>query len=129
MSETEGDGETEGYVPDENPPETVEISLYIPEHQLEIWSEHADELGMNRSEFIRAMVQAGRRDFTVSPGPSEDAVRDDILQLLEEHGELDHSEIVQHLVDEIEADVGDAIVELQRQNDIRYARDGFVAFE
>lgn len=36
---------------------------YIPAYQKEEWKEHADELGMSQSEFIRCMVQAGRKVF------------------------------------------------------------------
>lgn len=41
---------------------------YIPEQQKEKWDGHADELGMSQSEFIRCMVQAGRRLYKQDGG-------------------------------------------------------------
>ncbi|MFB6253718.1 MAG: DUF5805 domain-containing protein [Halobacteriaceae archaeon] len=41
----------------------VVVKTYVPPHQKDTWKEHADELDMSQSEFIRSMVQAGRRDF------------------------------------------------------------------
>lgn len=40
------------------------VQTYVPAYQRDRWDEHATELGMNRSEFVRTMVQAGRRGFT-----------------------------------------------------------------
>lgn len=39
------------------------VQTYIPEYQRDEWDAHAERLDMNRSEFIRTMVQAGRRGF------------------------------------------------------------------
>ena len=41
----------------------VTINTYVPEYQRDLWKQHAELLDMNLSEFVRAMVQAGRRDF------------------------------------------------------------------
>lgn len=45
-------------------------TTYLPEYQKRIWTEHADHLDMTQSEFIRTMVQAGRRGF--DPGRADD---------------------------------------------------------
>ena len=45
----------------------VVVQAYIPAYQREAWDEHADVLGMTRSEFVRTMVQAGRRGFGGDP--------------------------------------------------------------
>ena len=42
------------------------VKTYVPAYQRDEWDEHADELDMSRSEFVRTMVQAGRRGF--NPG-------------------------------------------------------------
>jgi len=39
------------------------VKTYVPEDQKAIWQDHADDLGMSQSEFVRTMVQAGRRGF------------------------------------------------------------------
>ncbi|ELZ81435.1 hypothetical protein C455_04561 [Haloferax larsenii JCM 13917] len=41
------------------------VQTYVPSHQKDIWKEHADQLGMSQSEFVRTMVQAGRANFDV----------------------------------------------------------------
>lgn len=46
--------------PDE---QRASVRTYVPAYQKEAWAEHADELEMSVSEFVRTMVQAGRRGF------------------------------------------------------------------
>ncbi len=48
------------------------VKTYVPAEQKTTWQEHADELGMSQSEFVRTMVQAGRRGFTLSDGNVSD---------------------------------------------------------
>jgi len=43
--------------------ERVTVRTYLPAYQREEWDDHAEELGMSRSEFVKTMVQAGRRVF------------------------------------------------------------------
>ena len=54
--------------------DTVRTSVrtYLPEYQKAKWEEHAEELGMSRSEFVRTMVQAGRRGFLEGGSPPSD---------------------------------------------------------
>ncbi|MFC6728654.1 DUF5805 domain-containing protein [Natronoarchaeum mannanilyticum] len=40
------------------------VKTYVPTYQKRLWADHADELGMSQSEFVRTMVQAGRSDFS-----------------------------------------------------------------
>jgi hypothetical protein len=51
----------------------VTVRTYLPAYQREEWDDHAEELGMSRSEYVRTMVQAGRRvfagDLEVEDGP------------------------------------------------------------
>ncbi|AKU07670.1 MULTISPECIES: DUF5805 domain-containing protein [Haloferax] len=49
------------------------VQTYLPAHQKAIWKDHADRLGMSQSEFVRTMVQAGRRDFDVPARGDETA--------------------------------------------------------
>ena len=39
------------------------VKTYVPAYQKEQWRRQADELEMSQSEFVRTMVQAGRRGF------------------------------------------------------------------
>jgi hypothetical protein len=52
--------------------ERATVMTYVPAYQKERWKEHAEQLGMSQSEFVRTMVQAGRRDFKIPGGPYQD---------------------------------------------------------
>lgn len=39
------------------------VKTYVPRYQKEIWEQEAEQQGMSQSEFVRAMVQAGRDGF------------------------------------------------------------------
>ncbi|UPV99803.1 DUF5805 domain-containing protein [Halorussus gelatinilyticus] len=41
------------------------VKTFVPAYQKDEWKRHADELDMSQSEFVRTMVQAGRRDFEI----------------------------------------------------------------
>jgi len=46
------------------------VMTYVPAHQKSEWTAHADELGMSQAEYVRTMVQAGRKGFELdSEGP------------------------------------------------------------
>ncbi len=40
------------------------VKTYVPAEQKRRWQRHADDLEMSQSEFVRTMVQAGRRGFS-----------------------------------------------------------------
>jgi len=107
------------------------IMTYIPQYQKEIWVEHAAALGMSQSEFVRSMVQAGRRDFPVEslvnlPSESADSTREDVdLQervtaLLEEAEVMDWNELLAEVRGDIETELETALASLQSKNQIRY---------
>lgn len=41
----------------------VPVTTRVPAYQKDAWLDDADELGMSQSEFVRTMVQAGRREL------------------------------------------------------------------
>ena len=45
------------------------VKTYVPTEQKDVWRDHADELDMSLSEFVRTMVQAGRRGFAPDDSP------------------------------------------------------------
>lgn len=47
--------------------ERTVVTTYIPAYQKAEWEDHAENLDMSQSEFVRSMVQAGRRDFRGVP--------------------------------------------------------------
>lgn len=119
--------------------DTVRASVrtYIPEYQKVEWEEHAEELGMSRSEFVRTMVQAGRRGFlgggsdpadprgngseTGSNGTELEPAIVDALR-----GEtLGWEGLLAEVTDDVEERLDEALQDLQERDRIRYSgRDG-----
>lgn len=52
----------------------TEVKTYLPRYQKERWREDADALDMSMSEFVRSMVQAGRRGFDLTEENASDHV-------------------------------------------------------
>lgn len=52
--------------------ERVSMKVRLPQWQKEQWVDHADRLDMTHSEFLRSMVQAGRRGFSENESVSTD---------------------------------------------------------
>lgn len=117
------------------------VKTYVPRYQKEIWAEHADELDMSQSEFVRTMVQAGRSDFDVdvafdesSEGPDDaDAeaaessgdLESRVTRALRREGSLGWDTLVETLTADLEDDLEAALENLQESNVVRYSgRDG-----
>lgn len=128
------------FMPDTSDVDTSRAAAktYVPAYQKEIWATQAERLGMSQSEFIRTMVQAGRRGFDVdpqhsdpeepgSPGsdPGGDGLEDRVLAALHEEEVLDWDELVSKLTDDVEKRLESALDELQSDDLVRYAgREG-----
>jgi hypothetical protein len=127
------------------------VQTYVPAYQRDEWDVHAEELGMNRSEFIRTMVQAGRRGFGGDPtelddgangagdtsggsdgaGPSSNSseltlpgsepLAKQILDTLEESGPHDWDALVDDIVGDIETRLDETVQDLSDENRIRYS--------
>ena len=108
------------------------VKTYVPRYQKEKWVNHAEELGMSQSEFVRTMVQAGSRDFEI-PSLGKDTtninnqynsednnIEERIISILNQKGVLDWDELVDHLTSDIEDDLDLALGHLQDDNRIRY---------
>ena len=120
------------------------VQTYVPAYQKDEWQSHADELDMSLSEFVRSMVQAGRRGFTggsagqstasdvESPGgadsdadPQGSRLEDRILSTLADGESYDWDELVGAVTDDLEAQLDEVLQELQARDEIRYSgRDG-----
>ncbi|ELY62231.1 DUF5805 domain-containing protein [Natronolimnohabitans innermongolicus] len=121
---------------DEQSAEKTYVKTYVPTSQKDEWATHADELDMSQSEFVRTMVQAGRRDFQIpsmngtqstvdNAGTTDDDFEDRILAVIEREGVLDWDGLVDRLIDDVEDDVDAALGRLQDENRIRYSgREG-----
>lgn len=116
--------------------ERVGVRTYVPRYQREAWDRDAAELDMSRAEFVRTMVQAGRRSFDLIDSestadtdedtgdrdstPGVHGLEDQLLGLLESDGHLSWDELVAGLTDDIEDRLEETLDELQRHNRVQY---------
>lgn len=117
-------------MPSETDTERKVVKAYLPSYQKEEWREHAEELGMNQSEFVKLMVQAGRRGFDPNSNPDEprsedetpgvDDLGDEVLDVLgDEYRPWD--ELVELLTENVEDRLETTLQRLQRENQIQYS--------
>ena len=115
----------------------VAVKTYVPGYQKSEWATHADDLGMSQSEFVRTMVQAGRRQFDVgeesgSEGsdPGGNGLDDRVLDALDRAEPLSFDELVEALTDDVESRLEETIGELQSSNRIVHTpRQGYALAE
>jgi hypothetical protein len=112
------------------------VKTYVPTEQKELWRDHADELDMSLSEFVRTMVQAGRRGFAPTDsgtaeepasGASDPGGRDLEAGVREalESGPRSWDELVEVVVGDVEDELEATLDELQDRNRVRYSgREG-----
>ncbi|VTT88285.1 hypothetical protein DM2_1619 [Halorubrum sp. DM2] len=112
------------------------MKTYVPAEQKDVWRNHADELDMSLSEFVRTMVQAGRKGFapTESSGdeepasdPSDPGGRDleTRVHAVLESGPRSWDELVEAVIGDVEDELEATLDDLQAQNRVRYSgRDG-----
>jgi hypothetical protein len=121
------------------------VKTYVPSYQREEWDAHADDLEMSRSEFVRSMVQAGRRGFggpadgvegpdsdveaetpdddpeTAKADTTERPFEAKILEALSTSDYLGWDELVTAVTSDIEADLETTLQELQTENVVVYS--------
>lgn len=122
--------------------ERVAVKTYVPRYQKEIWADHADELDMSQSEFVRTMVQAGRTGFSGDTGKDGDAsdgetadppsptdapndLHEAILAIVEREGPVGKDE----LIGAFEETIVDVLEELNEDGKIQWdvQANGYVA--
>jgi len=111
----------------ESDTERTAVKTYVPEYQKEEWEEHAEELDMSRSEFVRTMVQAGRRGFLddSTADETDDSLATGVVTALRERGPLSWDELRSQLTEDVETRLDDALETLQSENRVQYSgRDG-----
>lgn len=115
------------------------VKTYVPAYQKDEWREHADELDMSQSEFVRTMVQAGRRGFFEESAPDEGAdasseettptAATDSTDGLEQRVEsvltageyYSWDELLAVITDNIEERLDETLADLQDENVVRYS--------
>jgi|APHM01.1.fsa_nt_gi hypothetical protein len=120
--------------------EQAPVTTRVPPEQKEAWAEDAQRLEMSQSEFVRTMVQAGRRELglegperierSVEPDvsdatPGVEGLEDRVLDLLDERRARSWDELVEALTSGLEDRLDETLGELQNANRVRYSgRDG-----
>lgn len=117
--------------------ERTSVRTYVPAYQKEEWVEQADELEMSLSEYVRAMVQAGKRGFDGVDEPAEDPTPEEpgsgdatpgvegletsVLEALAD-GPLEFDEIVDVVADDFRRDVDEVLGRLEGQDRVEHDR-------
>jgi len=107
------------------------VKTYVDETQKDEWQAAADRLEMSQSEFIKVMVQAGRRDFdlnseeagrtdTVNETPGVEDLENRVLGVLDD-GYCSWDELVESLTENIEERLETTLQRLQSQDQVRYS--------
>ena len=113
--------------------DSVPVKTYVPPYQKERWREHADRLGMSQSEFVRTMVQAGRRDFEVPDGPSSEdpakapssGLEPRVKDALSGENHRSWDDLLEAVTDGVEDRLEEALESLQERNAVQYSgREG-----
>ncbi|WP_128478227.1 DUF5805 domain-containing protein [Halorussus pelagicus] len=115
------------------------VKTFVPAYQKAEWKRHADELDMSQSEFVRTMVQAGRRDFDIEPIASSESdseeesnggdpdtadgeeLEEHVLAVLSTSDHLAWDELVDELTNSIEDRLEETLQQLQRNNRVQYS--------
>lgn len=126
------------------------VKTYVPAYQKDEWATHAEDLDMSQSEFVRTMVQAGRKSFDparvdesssdptaevesespagteASPDPGEpgsinpSSLDEQVVEALTAHDHLSWDELLAEVTDDIEERLESALDRLQRENRVGY---------
>ncbi len=108
--------------------ERVAITAYVPEYQREQWKGHANELEMSLSEFVRTMVQAGRKGFEEPPSAGPNPGGNSLETLLQDTL-ADEGKQFEELVVQAESRLTDAVARLRDDGVISQDVDGTLRWE
>ncbi|MEE6208742.1 DUF5805 domain-containing protein [Salarchaeum sp. III] len=112
--------------------ERTSVKTYVPRWQKAEWVSDAEDLDMTQSEFVRAMVQAGRQNIQINvedtgSGPvdpggdgGETGLEEDVRSCLSSEGTLDWEELLAAVTDDVEDQVEAAIQSLEDKGAVRY---------
>ena len=124
------------------------VTTRVPASQKAAWAADADALNMSQAEFVRTMVQAGRRELELpegvgaatperadendgadpdSPGPNPggQALEDRVLDVLREEGVCSWEELVEAFVGDFENELDETLTQLQSEGPVSYSgREG-----
>jgi len=102
----------------------MQVYISASEETVEEWNEIVDEAKMNRSEWLRYQVQAGRAQLnSLDPrteNESADGLRTRVLEAVPDEGSASTEEIVAAVIEPIENDVYDLLDDLAEDEEITF---------
>jgi len=117
--------------------ERTSVRTYVPAYQKAAWADHAEELDMSLSEFVRSMVQAGRRGFEGPDGasantkpaepddrdanPGGDGLQTAVLDALDD-GPREFDDLVDLVADDLRHDVDRVLDRLEDEDRVEHDR-------
>lgn len=118
--------------------ERVAVQTYVNSTQRDQWQREAERKDMSQAEYVRTMVQAGRRSFDLDTGsaatdsktrepqdatttPGVDGVKDRVLEVLQETEFADWDALLSGVTDGIEERLEGTLEDLQSEDRIRYS--------
>lgn len=119
----------------------VAVRTYVPEYQRAEWDSEAEALDMSRAEYVRSMVQAGRREFSVAATPTSTAgeeqprsgdanpggngLRTRMLDVLDSEGPCEWDELVAGVTGDLEQRLEEQLESLKHEGAVHHdARGG-----
>lgn len=116
--------------------EDVKLNVAVPRHQREVYDKEAEQMGFaSRAAYVRAMVNAGRRDFGLDPQGSDaedttlaDFVERRIVAAIDDADGASRDAVVEEVTGDVEQTVTDCLARLDEEGRIDYdiQRDGLV---
>lgn len=108
--------------------ERTAVKTFVPKYQKEEWKAQADALDMSQSEFVRTMVQAGRRGFDLEAPepdpepatPGGEGLETGVIRILEDEA-CSWDELVERLRGDFEDELEEVLERLQRENRVQYS--------
>lgn len=114
------------------------VKTQIPAYQKQDWKDHAQELDMTLSEYLRCMVQRGRtayamdnlEDASKDTNPRGNNAKDRLLDILQVDTPVRFEQIIESYATNIEIEVEDALIELADEERIHQTpRGGWIKIE
>jgi hypothetical protein len=94
------------------------VKTYVPRYQKEIWAQEAEQRGMSQSEFLRAMVQAGRSGFeggSSGVDPGSDGL-ETVVQSALEDGPRSFDSLLEDVADSLQ----ETLTRMQTEGTLQY---------
>jgi hypothetical protein len=107
--------------------ERTVVKTYVPRYQKERWRAHADDLDMSQSEFVRTMVQAGRRELGVEEAgsdpsdPGGSALESRVRETLADDPHLGWDDIHEELAADFADRLEETLQSMQERNEIEHS--------